>query len=86
MRVAWLLAGVRYLGGEPQVRIFQSWGESGGASGPDPGIDWPAVSACSWWAVAEDIERILRQGDSFAFSRVEGFALAPWDFGQNFFV
>lgn len=67
-------------GGEPLFRIGNSWGKS--AFGPDPGIDWPAISDCSWWIVADDMERILREQDSFAFSKVEGFALPPFDFND----
>jgi hypothetical protein len=79
-----MLGGIRYKSGDPQFRIFQSWGKS--ASGPDPGIASQAVSDCSWWAVSEDIERILREDDSFAFSRVEGFALPPWNFSDDWLV
>lgn len=74
------LAGVMYLRGEPLFRCVNSWGKS--ASGPDPHCDWPAMSDCSWWIVAEDLERILRQEDSFALSKVEGFALPPFDPSQ----
>lgn len=79
------LGGVKYTpGGEPLFRIFQSWGKS--CSGPDPGVEHAAVSDCSWWAVADDVAAILRADDSFAFSRVAGFALPPWDFARNWIV
>jgi hypothetical protein len=80
-----MIGGIKYTpGGEPLFRIFNSWNKS--VSGPDPDIFHPAVSDCSWWAVAEDVQRILGEDDSFAFSRVAGFALPPWDPRINFFA
>jgi hypothetical protein len=77
-----MIAGKRYTpAGQPLFRVFNSWGKS--ASGPDPGIDHEAVSACSWWIVPEDLQRILREDDSFAFSKVEGFALPPFNFAED---
>lgn len=66
-----MIAGVRWLRGQRQFRLFQSWGKS--ASGPDPGINDQAISDCSWWITEEDANRIFRQGDSFAFSDLQGF-------------
>jgi hypothetical protein len=75
------LWGLRYrANGEPLFRVVNSWGKS--ASGPDPDIDWPAVSDCSWWIVAEDLAAILRDEDSFAFSKVQGFELPPFDYSD----
>lgn len=65
-----VILGVRYRAGQPEFRIFQSWGDS--CSGPDPGIDNPAVSSCSWWATAEDIAWILKTGDCWAFGDIKG--------------
>lgn len=78
------LGGIRYRNGKPEFRCFQSWGKS--CSGPDPGIDHQSVSDCSWWIVESDCAYILRQGDSYAFSRVAGFALPPWNFGEDLLV
>lgn len=75
------LAGVKYrTDGTPLFRCVNSWGKS--ASGPDPGIDWPALSDCSWWIVPEDLAVILRDQDTFAFSKVAGFDLPPFDFTE----
>lgn len=79
-----IFGGVRYKNGEPQLRCFQSWGKS--CSGPDPGIEHPAISDCSWWVTADDANAIFRQDDSYAFARVEGFMQAPWDWEANFFA
>lgn len=63
-----------------QFRQFQSWGPNS-CSGPDPGIDAPAVSGCSWWTEEADAQRQLNARDSFALSRIEGFPVIPidWD-------
>ena len=66
------IGGKRKRNGRTQFRVFQSWGDS--CSGPDPGIIHPAISACSWWAVEEDIAVIIAQGDTWAFSDIAGFA------------
>lgn len=68
-----MLGGVRWRRNEPQFRQFQSWGSS--ASGPDPDINDEAVSACSWWCVAEDIESQLRGRDSYILADVHGMPL-----------
>ena len=62
--------GVRFRAGEPEFRIFQSWGDS--CSGPDPGIDHAVISACSWWATAEDMAWILRSGDCWIMGDIGG--------------
>lgn len=80
-----MIGGVKYFNGEPLFRIFQSWGPNS-CSGPDPGIEDEAISGCSWWATAEDIDDILGQEDSYAFSRIEGFIAEAWDWEQNYFV
>jgi len=67
---AMLLNGVRWRSGEPDFRDFQSWGDS--CSGPDPGIEDEAVSACSWWVVSEDADRIFSRQDSYIISDVSG--------------
>ncbi len=74
------ILGLRWVDDRPQFRIFNSWGDSAG--GPDPGVDWDAVSACSWWATTEDTAAILRQGDSYAFSDVQGFPAVELDWGR----
>lgn len=66
-----VLGGVRWRGGRPDFRNFQSWGPKS-ASGPDPGIDWDAVSGCSWWINESDTARILRSGDCWAYGDVSG--------------
>jgi hypothetical protein len=71
-------------GGNRLGRIFQSWGKS--CSGPDPGINSQAISDCSWWATEDDLNSILRQGDSYAFTSVEGFAQPPYDFANDWMV
>lgn len=65
-----MIGGVRWRAGEPEFRIFQSWGDS--CSGPDPGINDPAISACSWWSTAADVGWILRTGDCWCFGDIQG--------------
>ena len=66
-----MIGGVRWRGGEPQFRCFQSWGPRS-CSGPDPGIDHPAISGCSWWITSEDMAWILRTGDCWIFGDLIG--------------
>lgn len=66
-----MFGGVRWVNGKPQFRLFQSWGNS--ASGPDPGIEHEAISACSWWITEEDAAVMIGQGDTWGFSDVQGF-------------
>lgn len=73
-----MLGGLRYRAGAPLFRNFQSWGDS--CSGPDPGIDNPAISACSWWITPEDAEWIFRNGDCWAFGDVQGLPKRELDF------
>lgn len=69
--------GVRFRAGEPEFRIFQSWGDS--CSGPDPGIDKPVISACSWWCSAKDMAWILRSGDCWIFGDIAGLPAQSLD-------
>ena len=64
--------GVRWVDGEPQFRNFQQWGDNV-ASGPDPGIDNPLISGCSWWVNTKDAEWVLRSGDCWALGDQYGF-------------
>lgn len=80
-----MIGGVRYKDGKPQFRIFQSWGSS--CSGPDPGVNSPAVSACSWWATTSDAQSIFNEGDSWAFADIVGFPARNFDWlKQSFFA
>jgi len=65
-----VILGVRFRGGQPEFRIFQSWGDSCG--GPDPGVTDKAISNCSWWSTAEDIAWILKTGDCWAYGDIKG--------------
>lgn len=65
--------GVRWRGGAPQFRNFQSWGKS--CSGPDPGIVHQAVSDCSWWITTDDAEAHLRGRDTFILSDLAGMPI-----------
>lgn len=76
-----VVLGVRWRGGEPQFRVFQSWGKS--CSGPDPGIRDQAISDCSWWITAEDMEFILRTGDCWLMGDVKGLPPQRIDFAQS---
>lgn len=69
--------GFRRLGGRPQFRNYQSWGDC--ASGPDPGIEEPADSATAWWVDERDAEKMLRANDTFAVSTVDGFPPQEFD-------
>lgn len=66
-----MLGGVRWVAGEPLFRCFQSWGAKS-ASGPDPGIESEAISGCSWWITAEDLEWICKSGDCWVIGDVHG--------------
>lgn len=69
--------GLRYTPmGEPLFRVVNSWGKS--VAGPDPGVDWQAISDCSWWIIADDLRMIIRDDDTFTFSKVAGFDLPPF--------
>lgn len=76
-----MFGGVKWLGINRLFRLFNSWGKS--ASGPDPDIVHQAVSDCSWWVTDEDANRMLRQGDSFAFSDIVGFPPRVLDFQKS---
>lgn len=65
-----VVLGVRYLEGKLYFRVFNSWGKC--ASGPDPGIQSQAIKDCSWWITESDMAYILKSGDCWAFSDVEG--------------
>ena len=76
-----MFGGIRWVGGRPQFRQFQSWGRS--CSGPDPGIeDFPAIGHCSWWTTEQDAAKQLRSNDSFAFSGLEGFPPQKLDWSE----
>lgn len=68
------ILGVRWRAGEPEFRIFQSWGPKS-CSGSDPGIEQAAINGCSWWATAEDVAWILKTGDCWIYGDV--FGLPP---------
>lgn len=81
------ILGVKYgSDGSRFFRIFQSWGDSNSQSGPDPGIDDPRVTACSWWTTEDAVNRITGEEDSYAFSPVRGFTQAPYDFNTGLLV
>lgn len=75
-----MIGGIRWRAGQPEFRIFQSWGDS--CKGPDPGINDPAISACSWWATAEDVAWILRTGDCWCFGDLVGLPPQQLDLVQ----
>lgn len=76
--VGWTEAGDGYL------YQFNSWGDS--ASGPYPDVDDKAVQACSWRTYQEDVDRQLREQDSFAFSSIKGFTQDLYDFDAGLIV
>lgn len=61
-------------GSEPYWYVLNSWGAT--AHG-DPADDAPPGG---FWITAKDVEYIVRQGDSFAFSGFKGFPSQPLDF------
>lgn len=65
-----VVLGVRYLKGKLYFRVFNSWGKC--ASGPDPGIEHESIRDCSWWITEQDMAYILKSGDCWAFSDVQG--------------
>lgn len=75
-----MIGGIKWTaGGSPLFRCFQSWGKS--AKGPDPDIEWASVSYCSWWITPEDMEVILRAGDTWGFSEVADFKQREINYG-----
>lgn len=45
---------------------------------------WNPVSACSWWCVEEDMAKILKSGDCWVYSGVQGFKKRKIDFNKAF--
>jgi hypothetical protein len=74
------VAGTKKINGKWHGRIIQSWGDS--CSGPDPGIDWDAISACSWWSTLEDLDWIAKSGDCWALADIQGFPQQKIDFRE----
>ena len=74
------LGGTRRIKNKRYARDVQSWGDS--CSGPDPGVDWDAMSACSWWVHEDDIDWICKSGDCWAFADVMGFPPQTIDFSK----
>ncbi len=72
--------GNKWINGKYHGRIVQSWGHS--CSGPDPGIDDPEISKCSWWSTEEDLAYILRTGDCWSHADVEGFPARKIDWAK----
>jgi hypothetical protein len=75
------VAGTRRINGKWHGRVVQSWGDS--CFGPDPMVDWDAMSACSWWSTEEDLDWIAKSGDCWAFADVEGFPPQTVDFSES---
>lgn len=80
-----MIGGLRWHNGEPNFRMFQSWDDMD-CSGPDPGIDDDDVSDCSWWITPKALQAHLRDQDTFALSRVEGFDLPAYDLSTGLLV
>lgn len=78
-----MIGGVKWVGGKPLFRIFQSWGNSCGTDN-DPGIEDVEISKCSWWATEADVAWILQSGDCWSYSDVEGFPPRKLDFLSAF--
>lgn len=64
--------GLRFWKGRIQGRKLQSWG-MGCASGPDPGIDDPMISGCSWWVDEPDLVKEIKSGSLNAICSVGNF-------------
>jgi hypothetical protein len=80
-----MIGGVKYTpGGNRLFRIFNSW--NGSVSGPDPGIDDPAISECSWWTTDDGVRRIFNENDSFAYSRLKWDQVKPYNFNTDLLV
>lgn len=81
--------GVRY--DRPGGLITNSWGNSWGTNAPfyvdvetNNALDyWPAVIKCSAWVEKNVIERMLRQGDSFAVTGVDGLKRREIDWNEG---
>lgn len=64
-------------GKRPGALCWNSWGPRSN-SGPHysgvPGVEMPpAFSGCTFWIDADVVDRMLKQGDSFALSSYDGF-------------
>lgn len=52
--------------------IVNSWGNSWGTKAPLPGVESAEIKKCSAWVDAKVVDRMLKAGDSFAITAVEG--------------
>ena len=73
--------GVRF--DRPGLRCFNSWAHS--VDGPDwPITIHPEISKCSWWADKRTVDRMLREGDSYALSGLTGIRKPNPSWGDVF--
>lgn len=85
-------SGVRY--DREGALITNSWGNSWGINAPfyvdvetNNELDyWPAVVKCSAWVERKVIERMLRQGDSFAVTGVDGLKRREIDWQEGWVI
>lgn len=64
--------GVRH-GRRPGGLIWNSWGPSSNSGPHYPDDMPPPFRGSTFWVDADVLERMLRQGDSFAMSAYDGF-------------
>ena len=57
-------------GGAEYGHIENSWAKTGYHKGP---VGWGSPSNAGFWTDARTIQQMLAQGDSFAYSGVQGF-------------
>jgi hypothetical protein len=77
------ILGKKYTGGgTPLFRLFNSWGKMT-VEGPDPGITDKEINDNSWWITPEDLRSMLREQDSYSYSRVKNYAPEPWNLGGS---
>lgn len=78
-----LFAGARY--DKPGLLVTNSWGNSWGTSAPFYPADYPHLSVlqCSAWVDAATCERMLRGGDSFALTGIDGLVRREIDWSRG---
>lgn len=70
--------GVRF--DKPGALCAQSWGPNVASGGHYPSSMPPNIQGFTWWIPAADIDRICREGDSWAIGDVDGWKIdrADW--------
>lgn len=74
------------LGKKDGALCTNSWGNSWGTKAPLPGVTSDAIKKCSAWVDAKTVNSMLRLGDSFAVTGVEGLVRRKIDWEEIWHV